>query len=178
MSFATDADGLVPNSTDFPLHGLNKDAILDLLRRVLFSPHAVVQSIAVNPDTMSVAWRGAPDVPLLEDVPPEDTMARLRSLPMEEVDGASPAAAIGAAVLQLEAAGLSPVAAVVGIKSRLWRWLGADDLVERPSCVGGGPVHAVKGIDSDELYLIGGPSRTSTLQDATASVRIVMVGAV
>lgn len=169
-------DQLVLHRDQVSLDGLNREGIVSVFRRVLFKPSAWIQSITVSHSGMSVEWKGLENDDLAPELLPENAAELLPSLPMEEVDGTTPALAIGSAALLLESRGLVVTHAIVGAKSRVWRWLGLDDVVDRPEYIGGGQIMAVKGISVEELYLVGGPSRTSELTDAKASVRIFMVG--
>ncbi len=172
---ATNLDQLVLHKDQVSLEGLNREGIVSIFRRVLFKPSAWIQSITISHNGMDVEWKGLESDDLAPDLVPENASELLPSLPMEEVDGSVPATAIGQAVMQLEAQGLSVTHTIVGTKSRIWRWLGMDDVTERPEYIGGGQLLAVKGISPEEVYLVGGPSRTSELSDARASIRIFML---
>lgn len=172
----TDAP-IVAHRSVFPLSAElgTVEGIVDAVRCVLLKTSASVQSIHISTTAgMVVEWDGVDgDVMSLEEGR-IDLAEMLHEVPMDEVDGTDPAKALGTCALLAESAGLVITHALIGTKSVLWRWLGADDADVRPMYVGGGLIHSSPSITRDELFLFSGPASGAPAASSTRVTRIFM----
>lgn len=150
------------------------EGVMDVVRNLLTNPDAEIVSLTISPTEVKVLWNGSPEAVLTTEPTEGDVYDILESLPMTEVAGSDPAKALGAAALEVEGRGLVITHTLAAPKSRLFRWLGVEDVLARPEHVGGGVLRCNPRIAADEVYFLAGPASAAPISAARHAVRVFM----